>query len=73
MLKRTTAWNGFYKNVKEIEELNTQEKDHGWSGSLAKNREMAKMRAKKYAKSLVFEHDWQDVHTQQYFVKGATQ
>ncbi len=70
MMKKTTAWNGFYKTVKEIQELNEQESQNGWSGMIAKNREMAKLRAKKYAKSLVFEHDWQDIHTKEYFVRN---
>jgi hypothetical protein len=64
-MKRQTAWNGFYKTLREIKKYEAQAKAGDGHGIQTKWR-MADMRIRKYAKSLIMEHGWGDVHTAQY-------
>ncbi|WP_163860369.1 hypothetical protein [Paenibacillus elgii] len=66
-MKRQTAWNGFYKAVRESKEYERQAITAGHCCDVAKAWKMAEMRAKKYAKSLVLEHGYQDIHTAKYY------
>jgi pterin-4a-carbinolamine dehydratase len=65
-MKRSTAFNGFYKTLKEIQGYEKQAQEQGHSCNISTKWKMAEMRAKKYAKSLVVEHDFQDIHTKKY-------
>lgn len=65
-MKRETAWNGFYKTMKEIQGYETQAKADGHSCNVSTKWKMAEMRARRYCKSLVLEHGWQDAHTRRY-------
>ena len=65
-MKKQTAWNGFYKAIKTIKECEAIAKKQGHACNIATKWEVAKMNAFKYARSLVVEHGWQDVHTKKY-------
>ena len=66
-MKRQTAWNGFYSTLKEIAGFEKQAEAEGHNCNVAKKWKMADMRARRYAKSLVLEHGWNDVHTSKYW------
>lgn len=66
-MKRQTAWNGFYKAVLEAKRCAMQAKKDGHQCNVSTAWKMADMRAHKYAKSLVTEHGWKDVHTDKYY------
>gem|GEM_PF-4436792 len=59
-MKRKAAWNGFYQSLRIWNTPNRY-------NSLTRQQQRAlKMRLYRYAKSLVREHGWQDVHTTQF-------
>lgn len=62
-MKRTTAFNGFFKALKDIKECERISTLDGHDCNVAKRSKMATIRAHKYCKSLVDEHGYQDVHT----------
>jgi hypothetical protein len=66
-MKRATAFNGFYKAVKECKAYEAQAKKDGHSCNVRDQWKMAELRARKYAKSLVHEHGYKDIHTAVYF------
>ena len=65
-MKRQTAWVGFYKAMKEIQECERIVKAEGHDCSVRTRRSMAEKRAYKYAKALVMEHGWRDKHTEKF-------
>lgn len=66
-MKREKAFKGFYKAVKECKQYEAQAIKDGHSCNVSTAWKMAELRATKYAKSLVMEHGYKDVHTAQYF------
>jgi hypothetical protein len=66
-MKRQTAWNGFFKAIKECNGYEAQAKKQGNSCNIRDAWKMADLRATKYAKSLVLEHGYRDIHTAKYF------
>ena len=65
-MKRETAFKGFYSNLKQCKLYEAQAIKEGHSCNVATAWKMAEMRVRRYAKSLVFEHDYQDIHTNNY-------
>jgi hypothetical protein len=67
-MKRQTAFNGFFKAVKEIKGYEAHAVKVGHNCDNRTAWRMADMRAAKYAKSLVMEHGYKDIHTSVYYV-----
>lgn len=67
VMKRQTAWNGFYKAVREAKRCEVVAKAEGHSCSVRDAWKAADMRAVRYARVLVQEYGWSDVHTAQYY------
>ncbi|ALA12678.1 hypothetical protein ERICI_01361 [Paenibacillus larvae subsp. larvae] len=66
-MKREVAFKGFYRTLREIQGYEAQAKADGHSCNISNCWKMAEMRARRYCKSLVFEHGWQDIHTKKYY------
>ena len=67
-MKRQTAFTGFFKAIKECKECEQIAKADGHSCNVSTRWKMAELRARKYCKSLVMEHGYQDIHTAQFMV-----
>lgn len=67
-MKRQTAWNGFYKSLRELKAMEKQaEACRVWACDNAKALRMKDLQVRKYCKALVLEHDVRDQHTARYY------
>jgi len=67
-VKRAVAFSGFFRTLKEIQGYKTEAEKVGHSCHIATKWKMAEMRARRYCRSLVIEHGYQDVHTCKYIL-----
>ncbi|ARF70745.1 hypothetical protein B7C51_25065 (plasmid) [Paenibacillus larvae subsp. pulvifaciens] len=68
-MKREAAFKGFYRTLRKIKDFEAQAEADGHAVDISNQWKMAELRARRYAKSLVFEHGYQDVHTKKYWSK----
>ncbi len=72
-VSRQGAWNGFYKAIRSIKQYEQQAKAQGHDCDVRTRRRMAEARAARFARILVLQYGWQDVHTAKYIIvqRGA--